>query len=125
MFGQSDFVVVQREEVAIADPKPKWTQAFAVSSRRAPREGVLVLNVRHLTHKPVPVRINGHEAGHLEPHGPWQALQEHWFTQYIAIDGGILRSGKNVIQIEAMELNGRSDNRYDDLDLRDVVCFYH
>ena len=42
----------------------------------------------------------------------------------IAIDGGVLRGGKNVIQIEAMELDDQTDNKYDDLDLRDVICFY-
>jgi hypothetical protein len=59
--------------------------------------------------------INGQEVGVLEPHSPWQIFQEHWFTQSIAIGSGILRSGRNAIQIEAAELDDQTDNKYDDL----------
>jgi hypothetical protein len=122
-----DFVIIQGEEaVTIGDTDPIWETTFRIQGHPRPGQAFLILNLRHLTYADVPVLINEQEIGVIYHHENWQVFQDHWFTQMISIGGGILRSGENTIQVEAARLppDPTSDNEYDDLNLKDVICFY-
>lgn len=122
-----DFVVIQGEKaVTIGDTAPTWEMTFRIQEHPRPGQAFLILNLRHLTYADVPVLINGEEIGVIYHHENWQVFQDHWFTQMISIGSGILSTGENTIRVEARRLppNPASDNEYDDLNLKDVICFY-
>lgn len=122
-----DFVVIQGEgAIVIGDRNPVWETTFRIPGRHRPRQAFLIFNLRHLTYKDVPVKINGQEIGVIYHHDNWQVFQDHWFTQMINFGSSVLKNGENKLQIEAMRLphDPASDNEYDDFDLKDVICFF-
>lgn len=125
--GQCGFVAIQREAVNIGGSASNvsWKKAFRIPGLGRPLQGFLIFNVHHLTHKEVPVKINGEEIGKIRPLGSWEHFQEGWFTQIISIRSGILRGGNNDIYIEAIPLPDEyGEEEYDDLDLKEVICFF-
>ena len=124
MLSKCGFVIIQKEPVYIGDGKDKWEETFRIGGFRRPRQGLLIFGIRHLTHKEVPVRINDREIGEICPLGRWEVFQTGWFTQMISFGGSILRNGDNKIDIRAQELPEEYEKEFDDLDLKEVICFY-
>jgi hypothetical protein len=58
------------------------------------------------------------------PLGSWEVFQTDWFTQMISFGRGILRNGYNEIYIAAQQLPEEYEKEFEDLDLKEVICFY-
>lgn len=102
-----------------------WEKNFNTGGRYAAGDAILMLMVKGLTatQSDVDVKINNKHVGRIEHYNG--ADSRHWFTQIINIGAGILKSGNNEIQIEAVSWPGaRAGDIYDDFWIKDVVCIF-
>lgn len=130
----SDFtLIVGDSSVTIGDSLPVWEKQFNTGGRRSDAPALLIFNVRGLTYanSSVNVKINNTTVGQIHPYsGLTNAERDntanHWHTQMIAMNGTSLKDGDNEIQIEAVGFPGStSTNKFDDFNVKDVVCFFH
>ncbi|WP_174134342.1 hypothetical protein [Parasulfitobacter algicola] len=137
-----DFVHVTRNPITIGDRNRVYEHHFGTGGRNSRSSGFIILNVSGLTHSDgsVVVSINGVEIGRIQNYRPggagisqsdgnqaekWRQAH-HWYTQMIAFDGTRLRDGSNTLQIEAVDFpEDSASNRFDDFQVKDVVCFFH
>jgi hypothetical protein len=121
-----DIKVIQGDiSKRIGDGSTIWEQNFNTGGRYNGGDAILMFMVKGLTetNSDVNVKINNTKVGVIENYNG--AKSSHWFTQIINIGGGILRSGDNELQIEAVSWSGATPgNLYDDFSIKDVVCFF-
>lgn len=113
-----------------------FSRWFYAPGRDTRAPALLLLNVRDFTHavEGAQVKINGREVGVIHPYGgEWNKLStntnpvnQFWYTQMIAFDASLLNEGGwNSLEIKSQTYPGHTaDNYYDDLLLKNVVCFY-
>jgi hypothetical protein len=102
-----------------------WEKDFGTGGRYSGGDAILMFMVKGLTatESTVDVKINNRSVGRIYPYTG--ADSDHWFTQIINIGGGILKSGTNELQIQAVTWPGStSGDIWDDFWIRDVVCFF-
>jgi hypothetical protein len=125
--------IVGDSPVTIGDSLPVWEKTFSIGGLHASSPALLMFNVRGLTFTNVDVivKINGHDVGKIYRYGGVNDAAKtdnanYWYTQLIALNGTQLKNGSNEIQIEAVGWPGATDkNKFDDFQLKDVVCFFH
>lgn len=129
----SDFQVIQGDSSRrIGDGAIVWEKNFNTGGRTANGNAVLMLMVKGLTYstEPVTVKINNKKVGSIFPYrlptkAERDATAQHWHTQIINIGGGILNSGNNELQMEAVGFpEATGTNAFDDFFVRDVICFF-
>jgi len=125
-----DFTVIQGDNAQpIGDGHEEFERIFNTGGRNSYPDGgaFLLLNVRGLTHtdRDVDVQINGQSVGSIRHYGGKDETASYWFTQMIHFPSNILRDGDNRIEIRAVTWPGSTpDNRFDDFELKDVICFF-
>lgn len=129
-----DFTLIQGDgPVTIGDGLPVWEKTFNTGGRRSDQPALLIFNVRGLTrtNDSVNVKVNNTVVGQIHPYGGLTTAQKddtakYWYTQLIAMNGTELKDGNNEIQIEAVGFpESTPTNKFDDFNLKDVVCFFH
>lgn len=125
-----DFTVIHGDDsVLIGDGHEEWDETFNTGGRNSYSDGgaFLLLNVRGLTHtdRDVDVQINGRSVGKIRHYGGQKETAGYWFTQMIHFPSSILHDGDNRIEIRAVTWPGTTPaNRFDDFELKDVICFF-
>lgn len=135
-------LIVGDSPISLGDSNQVWEEDFDTGGRRSNSPGFLIFNVRHLTHSnhDVVVSFNGNQVGVIYNYRPggagidstninqpekWRQA-DHWYTQMIAFSGDQLNSGKNTIQIQAVQFPEHTrTNEYDDFQIKDMICFFH
>ncbi|HKS39055.1 MAG TPA: hypothetical protein VJX74_00465 [Blastocatellia bacterium] len=129
-----DFTLIQGDgSITIGDGLPVWEKKFNTGGRRSDAPALLIFNVKGLTRSTssVNVKINNLVVGQIHPYSDLTIAArddnaKNWFTQMIAMNGTELKDGDNEIQIEAVGFpESTSTNKFDDFQLKDVVCFFH
>ena len=125
----ADFTLIQGDNpVTIGDGMPVWETTFNTGGRESNSPAFLIFNVRGLTHTNVNVnvKINNQVVGQIGRYPGQDQTASYWFTQMIAVSGSTLNNGNNELQIDAVGWPGATNaNKFDDFDLKDVVCFFH
>jgi hypothetical protein len=139
----SDFTqIIGDTPVTIGDSNPVWSGSFNTGGREAGQPGFLIFNVRGLTHSDldVPVSINGTQVGTIHNYRPGGSgidttnvnqpekfrQADHWYTQMIAFTGTQINDGDNRIQIQAVQFpENTQTNRFDEFEIKNLVCFFH
>ena len=134
-------LIVEDSPINLGDSNQVWQQNFNTGGRDANTPGFLIFNVRGLTHsdRDVVVSINGTQVGVIHNYRPggsgidttninqpekWRQ-SGHWYTQIIGFTGNQINDGNNTIQIQAVEFpENTSTNRFDDFEIKDLVCFF-
>lgn len=126
--------IVGDTPVTIGDGLPVWEASFGTGGRVSTETALLIFNVRGLTYANtnVNVKINNSTVGQIHRYGGLTNAERddtanYWYTQMIAVSGSTLKAdGNNEIQIEAVGFPGATNtNKFDDFQLKDVICFFH
>lgn len=86
--------------------------------------GFLLMQVRGLTlNQPAVVLLNGIQVGVLPPTPGGDG--SFWYTHMVAFGGGLINDGNNELEIQAPPNPTSASDHFDDLNVRNIVCFFH